>query len=310
MVSASTVAPSFAEMEEKCVTQRQRAAAGSNLRSQSISGLCRILTVQQKRCLRAHGFKALGVSWHADSRHLASIDQSGAAILWDTVDATVCQYILRPLGTSVAIAPDPSFEKVTMAIGGMDNGISICDMSPSSDKGEESTILPVLHDGLVSAVRFVDGRTLLSGGGDGDLRLWDVTRGGVSTQLLRGHTGDVKQVAIDDAKSCSRIASCSLDQTVRLWDPRSGGETHRFSCPDESCPVSVCFFSAGDAVAAGGSDGTVRIFDARSYGVITEIPPTTGNASSINGIQCSLSGRAIYTCHDDASVRVWDPLGA
>jgi len=72
------------------------------------------------------------------------------------------------------------------------------------------------HTGYVMSVTFSsDGTSLVSGGGDSTVKLWDVQTGGV-VKTFYGHTGCVISVSISG--DCTIIASGSEDGTVRLWD--------------------------------------------------------------------------------------------
>lgn len=303
-----------AAIEEECAALRRKAAAGGTLRDQTASDLCRLLPLKEQRHFHGHRMRVLGTAWHPDSTHLVSIDQTGMTIVWDTVAASPSGYIRRKLCTSVAVAPvtNGDLEKTIVAIGGLDNSLSICNIPTSSGSQSEVTAtLPktgATHDGLISSLAFLDTGTVVSAGGDGDLRIWDVGKG-ETAQVLRGHTRDARCVAVGAGGGrAPRIASCSLDGTVRLWDPRSGGATHTFECGHET--NAVCHYAAGDVVAAGSDDGVVRLFDARSYATLAELSATTKPAAApITGVQSSVSGRALFTAHDDASLGVWDPLG-
>lgn len=63
-----------------------------------------------------------------------------------------------------------------------------------------------------------NGNLLASGGLDAQLRLWSTTDLSVKT-VIREHGRAVTGVAFD---SSGRLASASLDGTVRLWDPSNG----------------------------------------------------------------------------------------
>ncbi|PPQ96505.1 hypothetical protein CVT26_010440 [Gymnopilus dilepis] len=65
------------------------------------------------------------------------------------------------------------------------------------------------------------GRTALTGGYDGTLRVWDIMSGQCRMVLI-GHTKPVIDVAVDE----SRIYSSSYDVTVRIWDRYHGDSLH------------------------------------------------------------------------------------
>jgi WD40 repeat protein len=76
------------------------------------------------------------------------------------------------------------------------------------------------HSGPVSSLVFTpDGETLISGSGDGLVRLWDVASG-KERRRLRGHRGRVLCLALSpDGKT---LASGSDDSTIGLWAVADG----------------------------------------------------------------------------------------
>lgn len=68
-----------------------------------------------------------------------------------------------------------------------------------------------------------DPNLLVSGGADNLVRIWDISAG--SNLILRGHSQSITKVRFSE----KYIASCSLDQTICLWDSHSYTQTHKFN---------------------------------------------------------------------------------
>ena len=78
---------------------------------------------------------------------------------------------------------------------------------------------------------------------------------------FRGHDGE-----LSDAKFTSdgsRLATSSLDGTIKIWDPKTGLELLTIR-PNAGPIQSIAFSSDGKTLAAAGADGTVRLFRSSS----------------------------------------------
>ena len=77
-------------------------------------------------------------------------------------------------------------------------------------------------------------------------------------QKLEGHTGWVMAVAF--SQDGSQLASASIDQTVRLWDPATGQEVQKLEGHTDGI-MAVAFSQDGSQLASASGDQTVRLWD-------------------------------------------------
>jgi WD40 repeat protein len=86
--------------------------------------------------------------------------------------------------------------------------------------GDVPTGKPLAHDGGVEAIAIQPaGCWLVTGGGDGTARLWDLTAADPSAAarvVLRGHSKPITRLAI--SPDGRRLATGSTDETVSVWD--------------------------------------------------------------------------------------------
>lgn len=139
------------------------------------------------------------------------------------------------------------------------------------------------------------GDTLVSGGCDRDVRVWDLTTG-MAVHMLRGHTSTVRCLKM----SGKDIAiSGSRDTTLRVWDIRKGICKHVLIGHQASVR---CLEICGDLVVSGSYDTTARIWSISEGRCLRTLQ---GHFSQIYAV--AFDGRRVATGSLDTSVRVWDP---
>ncbi|TDL22407.1 WD40 repeat-like protein [Rickenella mellea] len=108
-----------------------------------------------------------------------------------------------------------------------------------------------MYTDFVGGVQFW-GYALVSGSGDGAVRMWDM-RTGQAHRTLLGHTAPVTCLQFDEL----HVVSGGLDKAIRIWDLRTGGvfETIKY---DHG--VTALQFDSRKIVAAAGENG-VKIYN-------------------------------------------------
>ncbi|KAK5137936.1 hypothetical protein LTR08_006705 [Meristemomyces frigidus] len=138
--------------------------------------------------------------------------------------------------------------------------------------------------------------TLVSGGCDRDVRVWDLSTG-QAMWMLRGHTSTVRCLKI--TANGSLAISGSRDTTLRIWDLKKGLCRHVLLGHQASVR---CLEIHGDLVVSGSYDTTARIWSISEGRCLRTLQ---GHFSQIYAI--AFDGRRVATGSLDTSVRVWDP---
>ncbi|KAK0719663.1 hypothetical protein B0H67DRAFT_642995 [Lasiosphaeris hirsuta] len=119
-------------------------------------------------------------------------------------------------------------------------------------------------------------------------------------QTFESHSGGVISVAF--SPDGSRIASGSDDETIRIWDARSGKEVQKLEGHSYGV-ASVAFSPDGSRIASGSDDETIRIWDARSG---KEVQKLEGHSYGVASVAFSPDGSRIASGSDDKTIRIWD----
>nr|POE79893.1 isoform b of f-box/wd repeat-containing protein sel-10 [Quercus suber] len=139
------------------------------------------------------------------------------------------------------------------------------------------------------------GHTLVSGGCDRDVRVWDL-KTGMPVHMLRGHTSTVRCLKM----SGPNIAiSGSRDTTLRVWDIKKGVCRHVLVGHQASVR---CLEICGDLVVSGSYDTTARIWSISEGRCLRTLQ---GHFSQIYAV--AFDGHRVATGSLDTSVRIWDP---
>jgi RNA polymerase sigma factor (sigma-70 family) len=147
-----------------------------------------------------------------------------------------------------------------------------------------------------------DGQTLVTVDGNGLIRRWEPTTGkplpvplGYTTQTITNLSADgAYAVVADDA---GRIDLWSVGENSR----------HELNPIGKSSARDVRFSRDGKLLAAGLSDGTVRVWDVRTRKEIkTFRADPNGEPSAVRGVEWSADGSCLYTTTRPGGLLAWD----
>lgn len=169
-----------------------------------------------------------------------------------------------------------------------------------------SSVFAKAHDGGVQAVTVApDGAFVLSGGGDGTLKLWHPA----TLKELRAITGDVGAVeSLAIAPSGKWVASCAIrlsasDMGVQMWDLGTGNQGKALRGPTDNIS-GVAVSPDGKGIAAGSADKMVWLWQ-REPGMPLSPVCIKGHTAAVSGV-AFVGTESLLSASQDATVRQWD----
>lgn len=164
------------------------------------------------RPLLHHSKPVYTLAFSPDGKFLASGGFDCTVVLWDVAVGEVEEILpkMPQLVDCVAFSPDGKW----LAVAGKDKTVTLWEAGTWKKRHSLEG-----HTGQVSAVAFSpDNKLLASGSHDGTIRVWEVATG-KPLRTLTGDTATVWSIAFSNER---RLVSGNQDCSVRVWDVASG----------------------------------------------------------------------------------------
>jgi WD40 repeat protein len=241
---------------------------GGTLISGSVDGTVKFWEVKSGRCLHtlaAHNQGVFALAVSPDGALLASGSQDLTVKLWE-IRTGQCLKILR----------------------GHTARVWSLAFSQKSASIPADSALPCRTD-----------YTLVSGGDDHTVRIWN-TATGQCFHTIRGYSSAFWAVAFSPGGR--QLVSGSEDRTVRLWDLESGACLQSLK-GHSSWVLSVAYSANGQWVATGSDDFTVRLWEIGSGRCLAVLK---GHSHPVRSVAFASDSRLLITGSADHTVKFWD----
>jgi WD40 repeat protein len=225
---------------------------------------------------------------------------SGAIDIWNTDPYEHVGYLGEHLGTmeGQAFPLDWSSDGNYIAAGYVDGMVRVWEVLTGAERLEQPGIdysfqIDDIEASLIQAVFFSpDGQTLQSVSGYGTIRQWDVATG----HVLNTTTIDERLSAAAFNADGTRLAYAGDADSIQVIEPFPITEP-------EVRPFSMMWSPNGERIAAGYTDGTIRIWDSATNQLLLTI---TAHSAPVGDIYWSPDSTRLISGGNDGRLELWD----
>ncbi|GFZ94958.1 WD40 repeat domain-containing protein [Okeania sp. KiyG1] len=156
----------------------------------------------------------------------------------------------------------------------------------------------------VQAVAFhPDSETVITGGSDGKIKLWDATvTGEITTQPIPKHDTQIRCMAVD--KKNNILASGDKQGNIKIWELGVGSLTEKMTISADTRSInSLAFSPNGKILATGGDNCIIKLWNAETGELYDR--HQRKHSAIVNSVAFSSDGKLIASGDDDGNIKIW-----
>jgi len=123
------------------------------------------------------------------------------------------------------------------------------------------------------------------------------------------YSGEESATCVSFSPDSATLASTGFDNTVRLWDVKTGQERLKLSGPQGAKGMrAAAYLPGGERIVSVTFEETIQLWDATKG---TLLATTRGMDKGVRSMVLSPDGKTLATCGEDKVIKLWDmPSGA
>ncbi len=150
----------------------------------------------------------------------------------------------------------------------------------------------------------VDGRRAVTGHGNGRIAVWDLETG---VRLASFQRNDQSVWSVAFLGDPDLVVAAAHDSAVAVWDVRQSSAPISVLEGHDSAAQAVAFSANGGLIASGSADKTVRLWRAEG---MTSVRIYRGHGDYVTALAFSPDGRKLASASLDGQIRVWSTLSS